>query len=74
MSSASEWTKNRWIGGQFPYTNPAEPVIMEPRPKETWMKVKIFSERTSKKESMQLLEDQINAWLAANPNAQTGVG
>ncbi len=43
---------------------------MESRPKEAWMKVKIFSERTGKKESIQLLEDQINAWLAANPTVK----
>ena len=34
------------------------------------MKVKIFSEGTSKKTSIQMLEDQINAWLVANPEAK----
>ena len=34
------------------------------------MKVKIFSERTGKKGSIQMLENQINAWLEANPRAR----
>lgn len=33
------------------------------------MKVKVFSQRTNKADSMQALEDQMNAWLQANPQA-----
>ena len=34
------------------------------------MKVKIFSQPTGKKTAIKNLEDQINTWLIANPNAK----
>jgi hypothetical protein len=34
------------------------------------VKVKIFSQRTNKKTSHLLLEQQINDWLTANPKAR----
>jgi hypothetical protein len=38
--------------------------------KESIVKVKVFSQSTSKKGSVQVLEDQINAWLGSNPQVQ----
>jgi hypothetical protein len=38
--------------------------------REPSVKVKIFSQTTNKKTSHQLLEQQINDWLAANPTAR----
>jgi hypothetical protein len=38
--------------------------------KELIVKVKVFSHSTSKKGSLQDLEDQINAWLSSNPGVR----